>query len=244
MSQIQLNLKSGLNNRLIVRFADPLKNVKKVKVLSVEVPFSYYVVNSANNTFNFSELSTEKTAMIPEGNYTTAQFTSALKLAMDTAGTNVYTVVLNENTSKLLISANAGFTLNVNNGTSTKNIRTYRLLGFDATLHNEIVSVAGEAITSDYVINLSGDDALYLRSQRFARYGSSYLGEYSRNIIFKIPVNTNPFSVIYYQNTERDNYILNQGDINTIDFEIVNFNEEIINFNGEQFTINLLLYTN
>lgn len=91
-------------------------NVKYFKVLSYDIPFGWYPVNSRNNNIRFSESAGggTVTATLTPGNYTVAQMMTELKARLEGASPNTltYTCTANSSTGKVTISASAGeFTL-------------------------------------------------------------------------------------------------------------------------------------
>lgn len=76
----------------------PLTNVAAIKILEVQIPFSYYVINAVNNTFvvyltwgNY-ESTNYYTVTIPVGNYTSSSFSAAIATALNTATGYTWTV--------------------------------------------------------------------------------------------------------------------------------------------------------
>ena len=82
---------------------NPLSRVKGMKILSAEIPFSYYVFTSTNNAFELSANGTTGwvRVVIPPGNYTKDSILPALKTVIEAALPGVMTVTYNASTMKL-----------------------------------------------------------------------------------------------------------------------------------------------
>lgn len=96
----------------------PLQSIAAMKVLEVQIPFSWYVFNSANNTFTLTESDGggARTVTIPVGNYNTSSMIAALQTALDAASANSHTYTVTfagsslsaPDTEKFTISSDAG----------------------------------------------------------------------------------------------------------------------------------------
>jgi hypothetical protein len=83
----------------------PLQNVVAIKILEVQIPYSWYVFNSSNNTFPLYENNVlAGLVVIPIGNYNESTLATALGLALTTASINsiIYAVTYNSLLGKFL----------------------------------------------------------------------------------------------------------------------------------------------
>jgi hypothetical protein len=166
----------------------PIENVCAMKVIEVQIPFSWYVFNSVNNTFILTETGEPPaTVTIPVGNYTASELAPVLATALTTASQvgSVYTVNYNHNTQKYTFYNNVGtsapfsFTFGVGPGnivngvpynSGNKNPRLW--IGFppgvttsqtfSATLPGG--GFAGDALVAPNAQQVSGPNYLYLNS--------------------------------------------------------------------------------
>jgi hypothetical protein len=89
----------------------PLTDIASIKILEVQIPFSYYVINSTNNTFIVQyavgdSITTQQfTVTIPVGNYTAASFRTAANTAIDAATGASWTLTYSNITNKISYSA-------------------------------------------------------------------------------------------------------------------------------------------
>ena len=77
------------------QLATPVPNLAAVKVLEVQIPFSFYTINSSNNTFTLTDTTplTNAVITIPVGNYNTTTLISTLTTQLNAAGSGgVYSV--------------------------------------------------------------------------------------------------------------------------------------------------------
>lgn len=187
----------------------PLKGVVAIKFISVEVPFSYYIFKSSNNTFLFSENGgASSTITIPVGNYTSGEMTTLLSDLLTTASTlgTTYTATISNQTTKLQIEGTGGtmssFILSFGSVGGTGNTSPRLYLGFEGGP----ISSTGGLITSPNPINLSGANYLYLNSLAIGSlldcnlpFGAKNLGGGNGSIqVARIPVNAPPGGTIFY----------------------------------------------
>ena len=193
----------------------PLKGVVAIKFISAEIPFSYYVFKSSNNTFSLAENGgPDTTITIPVGNYTSGEIITVLGTLL-TAATVVgatYVVTISNQTNKLTFTGSGGTLANFQltfgsvGGTGNTSPRLY--LGFEggSTYTPSLV------LTAPNPVNLSGANYLYLNSLAIGSlldcnlaFGSVNLGGGNGSIqVARIPVNVAPGGVILYNDPVPD----------------------------------------
>ncbi len=187
----------------------PLKNVVAIKFLGAEIPFTYYIFKSTNNTFTLAENGGANTTItIPVGNYTVSQMTTLLSTLL-TAASGVgatYVVTYSDTSSKLTITGSGGtltsfiITMGTVGGTGNTSPRLY--LGFPGGA----TSSTGLVLVSPNTINLSGANYLYLNSLALGSLldcnlpvGAVNLGGGNGSIqVARIPVTAVPGGTIFY----------------------------------------------
>jgi hypothetical protein len=202
----------------------PLENVVAIKVVSAEIPFSYYIFRSSNNTFTISENGGGAiTITIPVGNYTSSQIISTLSSLMTAASGEgaTYVVTISSQTNKLTFTGSGGtlssfsITMGTVNGTGNTSPRLY--LGFNGGS----TASSGLVLTAPNSVNLSGQNYLYLNSLSMGTFldfnlafGSVNLGGGNGGIqIARIPVNVSPGETIIYNDSIPDFWF----DVSSID---------------------------
>lgn len=223
------------------------------KVISAEIPFSYYVFNTRNNVFTLDESADgPRQITITPGNYTSSQMITELNTQF-AAGivTAVYTVTYSSITQKFTITSdggggNASFTLNFGVAGSTTNTDTHWFLGFNSGVNASTLLV----LESPNVILLSGPNYIYINSQNQGQLTNNILPKGAENLgggnrgpqMAKVPVTSGPGSIIFY-NDPAPEYWFNVGFIDVlqdIDFYLTlgNFRHPM-DLNGLSFQIKL-----
>lgn len=229
---------------------NPLTRVKGMKIISAEIPFSYYVFTSTNNTFELSANGTTGwiTVSIPPGNYTKDTILPVLKSIIEGALPGTMTVTYNPSTMKLFFSGGAiGFGVFFRFPEDV--LVSPRLwLGFNTG----VTGFAGVgSISAQNVALLSGPNYLYINSTQFGQLTHNYLptGNSSTNgntgpQIAKVPVNSDSGGIIYYTDPDPQKYF-DIGDSNTIqkiDFYLsIGTSEAVLDLNGLSFSLKLAL---
>lgn len=214
---------STLNWPLFI-LSSPLCNIAALKVLEAQIPFTYYIFNSTNNTFWINEYTDAVTPgtwveiTIPVGNYTADNLATELAALLNAATLvgNVYTVTYSgpsstPSTGKYTITASGGASSNpfilrfgVTGDTGLTNPRLW--LGFNA---GDILSAtvgAHASTTAPNIAQVTGPNYLYLNC-RILGSGVKILlpavtdslgGAVAGSRIARIPVDVQPGGTIYY----------------------------------------------
>lgn len=162
-------------------FENPIQanpgNTMLVQLTDFECPFSWYNVNSTNNTLhNFFT--------IPAQNYSATELLT--QLSSQFAASSI-TVTYNTQTNKFTFTKASSFTLDMANSTC------HRILGFNPTS-----VLTGTSITSENMVDLLGDKAIYIRLGMNLPNIDSHGAD--THIVQKIPIGVAPTEVITYSN--------------------------------------------
>lgn len=192
----------------------PFPKTIAFKVIAANVPFSYYVVNSQNNTFTLTVGASSATVTLTPGNYNITNFMPMLQAALNAASASLdsaaYTVTFNTVTSKLTITSSISNNFKFSFdplGQDPYALRNPRhILGFPTG----ISTAAGTILVAPYVVNLTGSNYIYLCSSYMGTYNGDSLtigseGS-SASVIAKIQVNTNPGGTIIYLDQDTLHY--------------------------------------
>ena len=228
----------------LFRFDTPVKRIAKMKVLEAEIPFSFYVINTENNTFTLTEV-TSDTVTIPVGNYTSVTLPTALTAALTSTslGTRTYTVTYSATTQKFTITANSGtFSLALN-------AQLQLILGMSAT-----PSSSGSVLVSPNAVQITGPNYMYLNSDQLGSLFQTYLPTTATNFspskgpqIACIPIDVNPGEIVYYTDPAPEKWFDTQNLMQLQIFDLYwtmgNTNQKV-RLNGQSFSIKLglLLY--
>lgn len=199
----------------------PLQDVVAIKILEVQIPYSWYVFNSVNNTFTMTENGTSVTVTIPIGNYTASSLATALGTAITAVSPNTltYTVTYSNLTQKFIFTSSSNslvfyFTFgagqgipNVQPNSGNKNPRLW--MGFGPGISSSS-SGTPQTLTSTNVVLTSGPSYLYLNSQKLGSDVDVFLPQGAFNLgggkagpqIAKIPINVNAGGIIFWQDPD------------------------------------------
>ena len=179
----------------------PLTNVAAIKILEAQIPFTWNVFNSTNNTFTLTENgTTSATITIPAGNYTSTTFTTELGALLTAASgeTATYNATYsssssNPETQQLLVyvtTANLGslttFFLTFGAAGNSGNTNPRRYMGFNAGASTSSVASipawaaisapgTGISLTSPNAMSITGPNYVYVNSNKMGQLCNFYL---------------------------------------------------------------------
>jgi len=217
-----------------VELIRPIK-FKKVKVKTILIPNSSYVINSTNNYIYFTDDGTTYTAIIPIGFYTLLSLCSAIQTAMRAVGSQDYIVTFSALTFKVTISATTAFSLLFSTHTNNPS----NVIGFNSSDYT-----GSNTYTSPNVSNLSIDYFLFKSKELIGTSGYNYIRNlYPDNSIMMIP-NTVNFGMINIVNDSFEQYIEfpSSKEMRTFDVKLTNSNGTALDLNGRSFSILLELF--
>jgi hypothetical protein len=223
------------------------------KIISAEIPFSYYLFNTRNNVFEIDP-DDEASALITitPGNYTSSQMITELNTQIGLAGFGSgYTVTYSSTTQKFTFTCDGAggttdFTVTFGTAGGTTNTDAHWFLGFNSGVNASTLLV----LESPNVILLSGPNYIYINSQNQGQLTNNILPTGAENLgggnrgpqMAKVPVTSGPGSIIFY-NDPAPEFWFNVGFIDvlqTMDFYLTlgNFAHPI-DLNGLSFQIKL-----
>jgi len=211
-----------------------MQNNLSCKLSTAEIPYSFYTVNSYNNTFNIIENGVPRAITIAKGSYDIFEFRDLILSLL--GGT--YTVAVSVNTGKMTI-INAAFATIGLSFTSD----AFKLLGFS----NQIYSATGAAgLISPNIISLFSITGIYLKSN-LSGYNiyNTRLNNNLSSILQLIQIESDTFNMINYRSTT-DAFIsrLNDKKIDEITFRLTDAEDNLIDFNGIDFEFTLKVFEN
>jgi len=209
----------------------PEKNIlyNEVQFYKAEIPFSFFTINNSNNTLSYF-LSSNKTIVIPNGNYNANTFITQLMTSFSNNGDN-FVISINNSNGILTFSNTVSFVF------YTSIIMT--TLGFQ----NQTYNSSGNTIIAPFPLNLLGIKRLSIKSIELMtnNYSSSNSGLDS--VLGVVSVDVPNFNLITYSNSSGISHKLRNKFINKIDIQILDENNNFIDFNNIHWSINLLLTT-
>lgn len=192
----------------------------KVSVSNAQIPVSFYIING-NNNFLSTSLGN---FIFTNGNYNALTFATMAKVILGAT----WNILFNQSTGKFTVS----------NTLSEFSIfyasTCYRILGLKTgTNYNS----TGRSLGMPLPCNFLGITKLNLMSNSLK---SQNLDIVSRgNFLGTIPVNSNIYGLIQYNNPSNDGFILKNQGVDTIDISITDDDGRLVDFNGIHLTMTL-----
>jgi len=194
-----------------------------VSIQNFACPYTFYNINSNNNSFVYLENLVAKSIIITPGNYNTNTLITELKLSM----TN-FTITYNSVTNKLkFVNSLYDFSFS---STST----CLSLFGFSG----KSLASASKILYSDNCVNLCPYRCICISSNlKTFSINNSLLN--NNSLLGSIPINTAPNSIIVYEN--KNNFKSNTftNSISYINLKLIDHNFKAIDLNGCHWTITL-----
>ena len=213
-----LNIDSRLRNKTQypnsayynVPLNPPLKNVKYMKISSIEIPNMFYTFTQKRDNisfnFNFYDPANDVivgdpvTVTIEEGMYDSNTIIDHIQLLFDSININlqcVFAILSSGISAKCSITCDRKFTINFSNTGSYESLGA--MLGFRQKIYTSIETIDTEGnplfvITGDEVMNINGDTYIYLNIND---YGKISLGNTFVNAVAKIVLSQNKANMIF-----------------------------------------------
>jgi hypothetical protein len=213
-----------------------IDNVKKIEIMSLQVPFTFYAFTALNNIIQI----TTGQAAIPPGNYNATTLAAQLETTMDAIGGGAFTVTYSQSTHKYTITTTgAAFQILT---TASNNIANEIGFTTDSTL--------ATSATADSVVNTNGARYLELRSSALTKYSgsttiTSVLAPKTGNtVLYTIPVKGLPTDIII---DERCDSMIELNKKQTfhedIDFQLEDDSGNTLDLNGQDYSFQLVFHT-
>ena len=227
----------------------PIDNIVALKIMEVQIPASWYIINTSNSGFVLTEAGYSdyitKNVYLPIGNYTTSQMCTNIGVALTQASAAMngfaYTCTFSENSGKFSIFNNSGgsspFVLTFGAGygipgiqpnSGNTNPRLY--IGFPPGSTYSIVGGGGDVIVAPNYNMLGGPAYVYLNSRTIGSNVDVYLPEGAFNLyggkagpqLAKIPVNANTGGWVTWSDPDPQKYFKfdTSNTLNLLDFYI------------------------
>lgn len=181
----------------VFKLPTSFKNVVAIRLLSMEVPASFYIFSAVagNTSILLKEAgATWKTITIADGNYSIPDLCAALQEAIINAtGNATYTVTLHCNTLKITI-ANSSTEFRIDTSTGSKPQGLFWGLGYFLGFDKGNYSSSGQSLTGPRIANISPYNymVLDLDELNMIQEGDTVKGYFA-----KVPLNVNNFNYVY-----------------------------------------------
>lgn len=236
----------------------PLRDIAAIKVLEVQIPFSFYMYNQDNNKFLLNEVGNPGIVVtIPIGNYNVTDFIVVLGAALTAASVlgKTYTVTSNETLQKLTIRngsvVSSPFSLAFGTTSDTANSNPRTLLGFDrGTITSVYQALAFDYIVAPNAYSITGPNYIYVNSDKIGNLTNMYLPRGAFNLGYgnagpqmaKIPITVQPGGVIFWSDPDPGKWfdLENLPSLTEVDFYLTMGNtSNVVRMNGQNFSLKL-----
>ncbi|MGL5934889.1 MAG: hypothetical protein ACRCZI_04625 [Cetobacterium sp.] len=229
---------STTSSNFTFSFSKKFIRITEVVVRSVQIPFTFYTVNSLNNVLKFNNNAV--TVTLTPGNYNTSSLAVELKSKIDTAfGDTNTTISFSATTYKLTIARVAPFIVDAAISVPTSTFAT--LIGFTVSSANAVSN------TGDSVINLSGPNYIVIESAfltKAIQHRTNYTSSLYNNVLAVIPLMVAPGDIISLDDQlllpTRLNYKFDILTTDVIDIVLKDDAGNILNLNGSDIAIHLV----
>lgn len=198
-------------------------DIQGFRVNKVTLPYSWYNIPEQQFIFNSNVI------LLPAGSYTIYTLITALEGLMKVYSP-LLTINYNSDTNKITISDDVSFTVSF--------LEELQIaLGF-------ITPFSGILKTGEFVTNVNLTSNVYLASQSLTVYLNSFFNKKTSNVFQSVPVNTNSFGYVIWQNALETVLKIDSRTIQNIDLQVFDDNGNIIDFNNQNWILELELYSN
>jgi hypothetical protein len=256
------------NNPLFV-LGRQISNVTGIKVMEVEIPFSYYVIDgtsdasgSNNNNLIIPAYGTAIGAQqieITPGQYTATTLVTELNSKFTALGASLVPTVapivasFNVSTGKLTFTCTAAFSLGVNGYSPA--LPMYDFLGLPNSVVTATLSGGSYSIVAPYVAQITGADYIYINSKLLGPITKCWLPESTitgvtgqTNPQFaKISVNCNPGGVINWADPDPNYWFDTQNLFQLLNIDLyltLGNSKKPLDLNGLGFSVKIALQIN
>ena len=234
------------SGELFVSFSKPIMNCRKFKVLSFNIPFSWFNITSSNNTFIINGLSFN----LAPGSYSCNTIASILQTRLRTLYPT-FTIDFSTSNGKFFFHSTSTFTINYAGNTlgqflkifgSTSNIISSNVA---PTLLYSVTSLQPFYIISDGIANVLRTPEIQIRTSLTMSLSSNGSSS-SDNLLVSVPVQNVSFGSIVstsaYPNIMDLEFIPRNDEIADIFIQITDINKQLLGLNNQQFTITFQFY--
>jgi len=198
-----------------------------LSVKNIIIPYSFYNINSTNNYLAFTINNIVYTYTISEGNYNVIQFVKYINILIKLSNL----ILSYDSIKNKLVFNNVGFNFVLSNTSTCLNfmgISSYNLYS------------ANNKLTGDTCLNMQTVQSIYIKTNFLT--GNINSGDlYTQDTLCTIPVTTQPYSNIVFENYNNFTSNLYTNLLNEITIKLTDQNNNIINLNGLHWSLTLQL---
>ena len=235
------------------RLPVPVRNIIRMKVLSMELPNTAYATSAAkkNNTFILTTGGTDYTIVLPNGSYEPINLPLALETAFTAAGVpGTATIGLNADTTKIQIGLDAAFSVTFRSATLGWPNRPYDWgLGYDLGFRTDTQTAVDDGtgtyyLTPESVVDMVGDNYYFLQvnNENAVEHNTTDNGQVEALAKILVTVGSNTITFDQYPGllTHAVSF-RNPTDIGVLQVRLVDAYGQIVDLNDIPFSFSLEL---
>jgi hypothetical protein len=202
--------------------------VHKYKLENLELPLTFFTINSSNNSLVINNGTTDATITIPVGDYTSTSICSTLETLLNAAPiAEIFTVTYSTVTYKVTIACSGTFKI-----LSSSTCQSW--LGLGETDTSLVASY-----TCPNVLDLTGPKSVYVVSSELSSDKVLYGGE-RMNIIAKVPLHNAKGAILYYEDAKSYGWATAKTDLSTLSLRLLDADTlKPIELNGSSWSCTL-----
>lgn len=192
------DLTAGSDNDFVVKFTNPIEDIKRIKISKIVIPQTWYTIETGVNDKIYFTETTVWVATLDPGVYTASQLATEVAAQMNTAYTtdNNFSCTLNTTLFKFTITHSAtAHTLTFGTNTTSSSAST---LGYNASDTSSATSHV-----ADNVYNLGFNETIFIGSKALAGR-RTFIGDKTKKIIFPMTCNGNFGDLLTYDGGDSD----------------------------------------
>lgn len=231
------------SSEFVIQLKQAINNVVSIKLISAQIPSSYYnIVSGVNDQVCWNRSSTNYNYQIPAGNYSIDALASQITTGMNGVDSNGYTVTYSSTTLKVNISSGPANPFILNWATNPEaSTSVAKVLGWTATDDTSALSH-----TAPNVFDLSQPQYVFIYIPEFPKqYQSVLSSNFSDNITFVLNTNSNGGQINTF-NVE-SNYLLSQKEdkmsISSFSVNLYSTGNQKLQLNGAEWSFLLEIET-
>ena len=224
------------NGHISVSLPKTIPNVQTMRVQSYSFPYSFYNIDSHNNTLIFGvdpagpSPQVFYTIQLLEQHYEVFSFVAALTSALNQGHNNGFLVTYTTSNNKITVTGNSPFTFK---STSTMKY----VLGFEGDTSSQ-TNGAVDSITFSSGVNLLRSPELLVNCDQVVSYSSWSLSE---SVLFTVPLSGFVYGDSVFHQQDHVPIPVKETSMSSLVFKITDVDHNVIDFKDYRWVINLIL---
>jgi len=195
-----------------------------IRILHAEIPYSFYLINSNNNTLALST----GNITLTNGNYNANTFMTMVQPLLPSG----MVITLNKTVGIFTFTHTTSFTINANT-------TCYKLIG---CAQNIVYGSVANAITLPFIANFLGTKNIYINTPSIVLDNFNSATK-TYTTLLCVQANVPPYGIIFYDNRTSNKNTIKGINGDSLDIQIWDDDFKPINFNNTEWAITLEIET-